>query len=366
MMKNIRLAFFYFFAYLCLGCVLSILIPKLNEHFNLIIKTFILGGSAILSFILSLLVGKLSDSLKRNKPSFYISISLYLIGLTLITFNKFIILGFLLLISSSRLVMSNSETLLLIEKKELFGKYHCIGSIGLILGSFFVNILNDIYLYSLCMISSILSVLCICFYNETKREKNKISFKDILSLFKNKKYIICVSIFFFLMLMGFGDQYIVIDKMIDLNASKMLISLKYSIQVLMEIPIYLAMNKIFSKFKISHLLLFCILMSCLKFILYGVSTSVFFILITSSLQIFTHPLIVLLSKRMILNCTDASLMSSSQIVGFAIYYSLSGFIGALIANILQYFVSYNFIIYVFAFIAIFPLLIWHKYKNMLN
>ena len=365
-MKNIRLAFFYFFSYLCLGCVLSLLIPKLNEHFNLIIKTIILGSSALFSFILSLILGKLSDSLQRNKPSFYISMSIYIIGLTLITYNRFIIFGFVILITSTRLVMSHSETILLIEKKDLFGKYHCIGSIGLILGSICVNRLNEFNLYILCIISSFVCILCIFFYKEKRRNRNKVCFKDIMSLFKNRKYIICVSIFFFLMMMGFGDQYIVIDKMLNLNASKLLISLKYSIQVFMEIPIYLLMNKIFNKFQNSSILLFCIIMSCLKFILYGLASSSTFILITSSLQICTHPLIVLLSKRMILGCTDASLISSSQIIGFAIYYSLSGFIGAIIANILQIYVSYNIIIFIFAFIGIFPLLIWHKYKNMLN
>ena len=365
-MKNIRLAFFYFFSYLCLGCTLSLLIPKLNDNFNIFIKTLILGGSALLSFILSVLLGKLSDTLKKSKPSFYISILLYFIGYSLIIFNKFLIVGFLLLISSTRLVMSNSETILLIEKKDEFGKYHCIGSIALIIGSFLVNFLNSFILYILCSLSSILSICCIFSYKEKERKQDKISFKDILSLFKNKKYMSVLIIFFVLMLMGFGDQYIVIDKMIDLNASRSLISLKYSIQVLVEIPIYLYMNKIFNKFNINTLLTFCIVMSFLKFIFYGLSPSVFFILITSSLQICTHPLIVLLSKRLILKVTDASLMSSSQIIGFAVYYGLSGFIGTLIANVLQLYLSYNHIIYIFAFLAIFPLLIWHKCRNMLN
>ena len=368
-MKNFRLAFFYFFAYLSLGCILSQLIPMLNQEFNLFIKTCILGGSALLAFLLSLGLGLLSDSCQKMKPSFYISMCLYVgsvCGIFVFDFFIFKLISYLFLIAASKMVMSSCETILLFEKKEKFGKYHCIGVVGLVIGSWLTNYIPDKLLWMSVSSFGMLSCLFAYSYQEKPKEKRKIEIQEIIVLLKDKTYLFLLIIFFFLMMMGFADQYVVVEKMISLDTSKLIISLKYSLQALMEIPIYLLMSKLFKKISISFLLYFCILMSALKFLLYGMASTSLLILFISSLQIFTHPLIVLLSKKLILKNTPPDLMASSQIIGFAIYNGLSGFIASVLGNVLSHQFSYDIALYIFSLTAIIPCLIWHKTKNMIK
>ena len=68
--------------------------------------------------------------------------------------------------------------------------------------------------------------------------------QDFLLLLKNKEYVGYLMIFFFLMLMGFADQYIVVDKMVKLKASAGMISLKYALQALMEIQVLSATQQV--------------------------------------------------------------------------------------------------------------------------
>ena len=159
--------------------------------------------------------------------------------------------------------------------------------------------------------------------------------------------------------MGFADQYIVVDKMVKLKASAGMISLKYALQALMEIPVYLSIKKIFQKFSVSTLLIFCTLMSAIKFTLYGFVSVSYMIVAVSLLQIFTHPIIVVLSKKLIASCTPSHLIASSQIIGFAVYFGMSGFIASLLGQGLTTWFSFDIALYIFASLALFPFLIWY-------
>lgn len=361
-MKNVKLAFFNFFGFISIGCIASQLIPLMNKDYSSFQKSMILGIGAMLSFFLSLWLGKISDEKKKIKPSFYFSMISYLCFICCIfLFHEKVLkgIGFILMIATSRTLMSSSETFVFYEKQKNFGKYHCMGALGLVCGSLLSSYIHDEYKVLLCLGSGIISMLLIAKVEEKPKEGKKIEIKDILTLLKNKQYILTVFIFFFLMLMGFADQYVVVDKMVSLKASKIMISMKYALQASMEIPIYLCMNKIFSKIKMINLLLFCIGMSAIKFALYGLANTPLLILFVSLLQVFTHPLIVVLSKKMIQLCTPPELMASSQIIGFAVYFGISGFITSLLGQWLSQKYSYDFAIYMFSLFSVFPFILWY-------
>ena len=67
---------------------------------------------------------------------------------------------------------------------------------------------------------------------------------------------------------------------------------------------------------------------------------------------------MILSKKMIEDCTPSELMTSSQIIGFAFYFGLSGFLASVISQILNSSFSYNVTLYTFTIISIFPFIIW--------
>ncbi|MGN1344707.1 MAG: hypothetical protein ACI4U3_09010, partial [Traorella sp.] len=172
-MKNVQLAFFYFFAYLSLGCILSQLMIELSIY-SLNVKTWILGLSAILAFLFSFGLGKLSDSIQKVKPSFYISISFYIISIILIyiTHDWYKMIFYVVMIASSRMVMSSAETLVFMEKKNLFSKYHCLGVIGLIISSLIVYVLEGIYRLLFCILCVFFSILFIYRFEEHEKKKS--------------------------------------------------------------------------------------------------------------------------------------------------------------------------------------------------
>lgn len=360
-MNHVRLAFFNCFGFISIGCIISQLIPLLNKGFSSFEKTIILGLGALASFFIAILFGKLSDTIKKIKPSIYINMILYLFFISFIFSNYSKSLkgiSFIVVIATSRMLMSSIETLILSQKKESYAKYHCMGAIGLIVGSLSSNYLNDIQKVIFCILSGVICLLVVLPIKEKKRENKKIQFKDMLVLLKNQRYLRILFVFFFLMMMGFADQFVVIDKMLSLKASTSLITIKYAIQASMEIPVYLFVNRIIHRFGNYKLLLFCILMSALKLSLYAYVNTSILILFVSLLQIVTHPLIVILSKRMIVSCTPSEFMASSQIIGFAFYFGISGFLASFIAQIFNHFFSYNITLYIFALLSIFPFIVW--------
>lgn len=372
-MKNVRLAFFNFFTFVSIGCVISQLIPLINEAgYSPFEKSLILGIGALFSFVISLWLGKKSDSEGRIKPSFYISMILYLSCLILFYFFKSLFFKAMFLsgmIGASRTLMSSCETLILVNRPKHFEKYQCMGALGLISGSLIAGKMMLSGKVILCLVSLLISMLLIFKWPEKKKDIVEIHLSDMKLLLKNKEYLGYVLIFFFLMLMGFADQYIVVDKMVELKASSQLISLKYALQALMEIPLYLGMRRLFKKVSLSHLMIFTILMSGLKFALYGFVSEVNLILIVSLLQIVTHPIIVVLSKKLIAQCTPENLMASSQIIGFAVYFGISGFVAAIVGQKLSQMFSYDSALYIFSSFALFPLLIWYfmrKYVKVEN
>ena len=69
------------------------------------------------------------------------------------------------------------------------------------------------------------------------------------------------------------------------------------------------------------------------------------------LQVVTHPIIVVASKMLIAHVTPSELSNTTQIVGFAVYFGLSGFVTPLLAAWLGPIVGSNALLYMFAGLA---------------
>lgn len=361
-MKKSALAFFIFFCFVSTASMASQFIPYLNEvGFSSLSKNALLAGSAILTFILAFYLGKKSDSEGVLKPSLKITLFGFLLIVILSWFVDFMFVKGILLgimFALIRSVMSLSETLILSIKKKKFPQFHSFAAIGMITGSLLVGSRSLAFRYVVCIISLLMAFFFLGKIKEERKEPVQISLDSIQQLLQNKNYLLILGLFFFLMMIGYADQYIVVDKMTALGASSVMISMKYAIQASMEIPVYLGMNLLFSKIKTSSLLLICILMSGVKFFLYGWADQASFIVVISLLQIVTHPLIVVLSKSMIQKITPKDLMATSQIVGSAFYLGLSGIVTPILSQILSVFLNQDQILYVFAILTLFPLILW--------
>lgn len=369
-MKNVKLAFFHFFSYGAIAAIISQLMLILSEqNYSVLEKTFVLGMGAVFSFLLSFFLGKRSDALGKVKPSFYISLLLYLISMMFAFYTPMRVAAMILMIAGSRTLMSSCETLVFVEKKNEFGKYHSMGALGMVSVSLLSGGFSLENKMAMAYFCGFCAFLLIVNYHEKEKEKREIKISDFKKLMMNFTYVRIVLIFFFLMMMGFADQQIAVDKMIGLGADETLLSFKYALQAFMEIPLYLFANKIFDKFNHLKLLLFCILMSALKFFLYGFMNSAIGMVAVASLQIVTHPLIVMLSKNMIEVCTPKKLQASSQIIGFAVYFGMSGFVTSVLGQVFILFWNESTALYFFSLVAIFPAILWYfmnKYDKVLS
>lgn len=360
--------------FMAISAVNSQLIPYLNYlEVSSDLKSWILGGSALVSLLFAVAIGYLSDHLGRFKPSFYITLVLFIISsLGSFLFTRFWLQIFMIITMFALVkeVMSINETWIFTIEPQKFGKFHCFSALGLVVGSllagWFHQQLSALALCGFIVGCGVISGILAFKLEDKSSNKGSISFSKMKQLLVNRDYMLLLFILFLLMLSGFADQFVVVDKLIDLGGSKVMVSVKFAIQSLMEIPIYLGSLKLFKKFESVHLLLVASLMTGVKFLAYGFSNTVFWLLLSSSLQLLTHPLIVLTSKTLIAKTMDKSLASSAQIIGFAVYFGLSGFITPVISNWLASSWSDEVVLFLFAGLAVFPsYLIWKNRERYL-
>lgn len=363
-MENIKFAVFNFSTFISISAVNSQLIPFLNESgYTPAQKGWVLGFSALSSLIFASLIGWISDKSGKMKPMFILTTLLFMAA----TFASFCIdssliikaICVILMFGIVKEVMSINETWVFQLKPETFGKFHCFSAIGLVAGSlaagFIYKQFSSTGLSVLCLSASAVSLLCGFFIKEKVSEsKGSISIKSMKKLLMNKPYQLLLLILFLLMITGFADQFVVVDKLIALGGDRIAVSVKFAIQSLMEIPIYLFSAKLFKKFEPSRLLLVAALMTGVKFLAYGFCPTPLWVLIVAALQLFTHPIIVLTSKVLIQEVTPKQLAASAQIVGFAIYFGISGFLTPVIGAWLVERFDFNITCWIFAFIAILP------------
>lgn len=363
-MENIKFAVFNFSTFISISAVNSQLIPFLNESgYTPAQKGWVLGFSALASLLFASIIGWISDKSGKMKPMFIITTILFMVA----TFASFWLdLGLMfkafcviLMFGIVKEVMSINETWVFQLKPKTFGKFHCFSAIGLVSGSLAAGFINkqfsSVGLCILCLSASAISLLCGFFIKEKEStSKGSISIASMKKLLMNKPYQQLLLILFLLMITGFADQFVVVDKLIALGGDRIAVSVKFAIQSLMEIPIYLFSAKLFKKFEPSRLLLVASLMTGVKFLAYGFCAAPLWVLIVAALQLFTHPIIVLTSKLLIQEVTPKQLAASAQIVGFAIYFGISGFLTPVIGTWLVEQFDFNITCWLFALIAVIP------------
>lgn len=143
--------------------------------------------------------------------------------------------------------------------------------------------------------------------------------KDIIELLKDRQYVLLVCILFLLYSMVVANNCTVIDKMIDLNATNSQISLKWSLQSLLEIPTYLAGSYLLRKYSSLNLLKLSAIMITVQFLLFALASDSNIIIILCVFQVFSTPLILITSKTLIFEISPKKLRSSSQLIALSIF-----------------------------------------------
>lgn len=363
-----------FTLFICIAFFNTQLIPFMKEMgYDATQRGIILAVNALFSIGFQVIFGFLCDYYKTMKKFFYIAYALFLIfGVLMFMWTKEVFFFHLfvtsMMASMVKVLTALIETWMLYLNQKEYGKIRAIGALGLCIGSPLVGMVIDHFSYLGVIISCVLVSIITLFLAVKCDEveyKERINYKEMFALFKNKKYMYMVLIYFLIYIVGTADQYVVIDKMMNLKAGATLIGIKWAIQSLMEIPFFLYASKLLKRYSPYLLLRVGIIMYGIKFILYGFSPTSFWIIGVTSLQIVTLPVIAYTSK-MIFDELTPQLKASSQMLAMAIFIGGSAVVTPLITSQIAQVLGYDMTLYICGVFAILPLFLLLFKKRVMN
>lgn len=364
-----------FFAFFAISMVNTQMIPFLSKlGYNVVLRGYILAGTAVVAIIGQFLFGYLCDRFKRVKRFFLLAYLLLVGG----SFAMFLVeqqfffyhLCTVSLMSGMvKVIMGLDETWMLEIDEENYGKLRASGALGLTIGSPIAGFLVKRFHYislliSLAIVSVFLVYLILHAKDADKKDKESIKLNSIKTLLTNHKYMLLVLIYLLVYMIGTADQYVVIDKMLDIGGGNGAVGIKWALQSFMEVPLFLFSAYILKHFKTKTLLWFGTIMYAVKFVLYGMSTTSWAIIMTASLQLVTLPIIMLTSKVLIKEVTPKKLFSSAQMFAMAAFIGISGLITPLITSNLSKAIGYNQTLYCVAGFSIVPLFLIFIYFRL--
>ena len=312
---KINFAVFYILSYAIFSFASTKFTPYLSDiGYSAFQRGFILSGYAAATIILQLLFGVLSDRYQTVKKLVVVSLCVYGVvsALLFATENAAIAVCFVLVSLSGGLLNACCgvfDTWILGCREEIRKNLSFIktfGSIGWAIGSMAASLIISLFSYRGLGISIavivVLALLNLVVLPDIDRieARSKLSLTDFRQLMLDRRYMLLVVILTLMYSMVIANNCTVIDKMIDLQASDAQISMKWTMQSLLEIPTYLAGSYLLARFGGLKLLRLSSVMLTLQFVLFAWAGSPSVIIGASALQLFSTPIILIASKMLIL------------------------------------------------------------------
>ncbi len=331
-----------FLAFFAISMVNTQMIPFLTSiGYSLIQRGYLLAMNAVVAIFAQFLFGYLCDKYTKIKPFFALAYVLLLVSSVLMLWQSQRLFWYHLgTVACSggmvKVIMGLNETWMLEADSEHYGLLRSFGALGLTIGSPIAGWLSDAFGYFALIIAlSAVSVLCFIFMGmaqDVKKSSKPIQMKSLGKLLKNVPYLLLVVIYLLIYMIGTADQYVVVDKLLSLGENRAMVGLKWALQAFMEVPLFLLADKILKRFELTTLLCFGTVMYAIKFALYALGQSGWWIIATASLQIVTLPIVMLTSKLLIKAETPKELSSSAQMFAMAVFVGGSGLITPLITS----------------------------------
>ena len=363
-----------FFVFAAISMVNTQMIPYLTKlGYSVVERGWILAGNAIVSIIGQFLFGYLCDRFQKIRRFFLLAyVILIAASFAMFLYQQRVFYYHIFTVSFMggmvKVIMGLDETWMLELDSEHYGVLRCFGALGLTIGSPIAGYLVSHFSYISLLISfSIISIVLLYLIktsSDAKKNGRAMRMEDIKGFFKNKRYLLLVCIYLFIYMIGTADQYVVIDKMLDIHANSTQIGIKWALQSFMEAPLFLISAKILKRFKPFTLLWFGTVMYAVKFFLYGFFHSPWLIIGTAGLQIVTLPIIMLTSKLLIKEVSGEKVASSAQMFAMAVFIGFSGLITPLITSFLASSIGYDMTLYLVGIFSIVPLLLIFYYKKI--
>jgi len=358
----------YFLAYGIIALGYTQYVPYLSSiGYNPMERGILISSYAITTIAFQLIFGILSDKYKTVKKLCIIAVVAFAI-FTYLFYSletKMFILHMILIAMSAGLANLNfgyfDNWLFTFGEKarSQFSFIRAFGSIGWGVASIFIAKLLDMFGYKglgLIIVLLTIIILGIMFLvaegsKSTEKKTEKITYKDIKELLSNKKYILLIVILFLIYCANTSNTTTIIDKMLELGATNKEIGYKWTIQGLIEIPIYIYGSFFLRKFGSYKLLCISAFAITLQFILFGLSNSVSSMVLLSSFQIITGPMMMLASRILIFEFSSEKLKSTGLLLALSIYSGLSALLMPSIGGTITNYFNVNTTIFIVAIIA---------------
>lgn len=366
--KLLSLCFIMFIAFIGYGLMFTQLIVYMESiGMSASLRGLVLTISSTIGILLQLFSGYLSDKTGKTKHITITShvILALLVWLSYSVVSKTIWVSFLalsIMVAVYRLA-SNLLEMWFFEMdddtKKSYGSIRVFGSLGWALGAYLVAKLGYTQLGVVFAVLIIFdSLLMLGLPNQTPSTvAQKLSFSDVRSLFKNREYVLLLIIFFWLFLISSLNGITVIDRLIELQASQQDVGTYWTLQAIVELPLFIFGGYLISKLGSKKILQLSSLFMLVRYVLYGLSTQVNHILWVSVLQIVTFPLLLLSQKHLVSSIVELKLRSSAHMLMTAITSNITMIVAPLLSGILVEYFSIQWILGIAGVSCLVPLLV---------
>lgn len=342
--KKMQFSMLMFVGFISYSLMFNQVVPFLIEMgYDASQRSIILASFALIAMLGQMLVGYLSDkygSIKR----FYIYLTWVFIATGVLSYgvgtNNF--WYHLMLVSSmtalTRIQCNILETWVL----QVDGLYHefgairAFGSIGWAVASFISGwMVINFGFVSLGIVNVVINVALI-FYSfkleDIKRVSHEaVNAKDVLELVKNKNFILLLFIFLIVFFVYNVDTILVTERIYEMGGNAQHTGTRGFIHAIVEVPMMFVVGRILIRYKSKKTLIFGTLSLMLKFILFGLATTITQLNVVTILQMVSFPLILIAQRDMINHEVPERLRTTGQMVTSAVTSGFSAILSPLLA-----------------------------------
>lgn len=213
-----------------------------------------------------------------------------------------------------------------------YGKIRAFGALGWAIGSPMTALIVNRFGYDRLGLANLVITLITFAVSWTLKDAVKVTHKsgihwdDVKLLVRRKEYLVLVAILLMINIVASADMYTVIDKILLLGGTNGDVSLKWSFQAIVELPLFFLGARLLVKFGGKKLLLFATAMYFIRFFGYAWASTPALLIAFSGFQMVTFPLINVSSKVLIAGESPDHLRSTGLLFATSMSFSLASLI----------------------------------------
>ena len=181
------------------------------------------------------------------------------------------------------------------ELKRRYGIVRAYGSIGWAVGSEMISRIVEKGTYKMLALTAVIAIGLLIAVNAMmddaiKTADTRINWSDITKLVKKKTYILIVASLTFCYIMLVAIDYIIVDKIVFIGGTERHVSLFWSAMALAELPLFFTANRLSRRYGAIRIYALSVVIYALRYLFYGMSDNLAFVLGLSLLQGLSFPL----------------------------------------------------------------------------